>query len=75
LRRRLSFLKMPHQNGAAAQAKQADTSPATARSRDSIQPSGESTVTPDWLVIRPNTRRKARGKPIEEMMPDICTGC
>jgi hypothetical protein len=47
----------------------------TARSRDSIQPSGESTVTPDWLLIRPNTQRKARGKPIEEMMPDICTGC
>jgi hypothetical protein len=68
LRRRLSFLKMPHQNGAAAQAKQAD-------SRDSIQPSGESTVTPDWPLIRPNTQRKARGKPIEEMMPDVCTGC
>jgi len=56
----------------------AETS-AVARSAGGLVPdngiaSGESTVTPDRLLIRPTTVGNARGKPIETTIPDICSG-
>jgi len=59
-----------------AHAKQVGETQATARSRDPPRdPPKSSITTPDRLLMPQGVRHKARGKTVETMIPDICTGC
>jgi hypothetical protein len=57
---------------ALAHAKQVGETQSTARPRD---PPKSSITTPDRLLMPQGVRHKARGKTLETMIPDICTGC
>jgi hypothetical protein len=57
---------------ALAQAKQDGDVRPTVRPND---PPKSSVATPDRSVIPKGTRDKARGKTVETIIPDICTGC
>jgi len=56
----------------AAQAKQDRDARSTARPKD---PPKASATTPDRLLRPQGARDKARGKTVETIIPDICTGC
>lgn len=55
-----------------AQAKQDGDARPTGRSKD---PHRASVTTPDRLLWPQDVRNKARGKTVETIIPDICTGC
>ena len=55
-----------------AQAKEDGDARPTARSKD---PPKASVTTPDRLLRPQDARGKARGKTVETVIPDICTGC
>jgi hypothetical protein len=40
-----------------------------------LDPPKSSTTTPDRLLMPQGARDKTRGKTVETIIPDICTGC